>query len=129
VDINNDDFQDRIAFDASAQNVQTAELGVDGFDYTTKDGVREALETLEQAQVRVNGHRATLGAIQNRLISTTENLSSAIENFSAANSRVRDADVAESSAELARTQVLQSATIGVLAQANQNTASALKLVG
>ncbi len=77
----------------------------------------------------VNGHRATLGAIQNRLVSTTENLSSSIENFSAANSRIRDADVAESSAELARTQVLQAATVGVLAQANQSTAAALKLIG
>lgn len=129
VDINNDDFADRISFNAGEQNVQVSELGIDGFDYTSKDGAREALETLESAQTAVNGHRATLGAIQNRLYSTSENLSSAIENFSAANSRIRDADVAESSAELARTQVLQQATIGVLATANQSTASALKLVG
>lgn len=129
IDINNDDFADRIAFDAGQQNVQTSELGIDDFDFTSKDGAREALETLETAQTQVNGHRATLGAIQNRLFSTTENLSSAIENFSAANSRIRDADIAESSAELARTQVLQQATIGILASANQSTASALKLVG
>jgi flagellin len=129
VDINNDEFQDRIAFDASQQNVQISELGIDGFDFNTKDGAREALEVLEEAQVKVNGHRATLGAIQNRLISTTENLSSAVENFSAANSRIRDADIADSSAELSRTQVLQAATVGVLAQANQNTAAALKLIG
>lgn len=129
VDINNDEFADRISFDASQQNVQTSELNIDGFDYSTKDGAREALETLEVAQNTVNGHRATLGAIQNRLYSTSENLSSAIENFSAANSRIRDADIAESSAELARTQVLQQATIGILATANQSTASALKLVG
>jgi flagellin len=129
VDINNDDFADRISFDAGAQNTQISELGIDGFDYASKDGAREALEMLEEAQVKVNGHRATLGAIQNRLISTTENLSSAVENFSAANSRIRDTDIAESSANLARTQVLQQASIGILAQANQSTASALKLVG
>lgn len=129
VDINNDDFADRISFDASRQNVQTDAIGIDGFDYTDKESAREALESLESAQVAVNGHRATLGAIQNRLISTTENLSSSIENFSAANSRIRDTDVAESSAELARTQVLQAATVGVLAQANQGTAAALKLIG
>jgi flagellin len=129
VDINNDDFADRIAFDASAQNVQISEIGIDGFDFSDKGSAREALEVLEEAQVMVNGHRATLGAIQNRLISTTENLSSAVENFSAANSRIRDTDIAQSSAELARTQVLQQATIGVLAQANQSTASALKLIG
>ncbi len=129
VDINNDDFADRIGFDAGEQNVQTAELGVDGFDFSTKDGAREALEGIEDAQVMVNGHRATLGAIQNRLIATTESLSNAVENFSAANSRIRDTDIAESSADLARNQVLQQASIGVLAQANQSTASALKLIG
>lgn len=129
VDINNDDFADRISFNAGEQNVQASELGIDDFDYSSKDGAREALEALETAQTAVNGHRATLGAIQNRLYSTSENLSSAIENFSAANSRIRDADIAEASAELARTQVLQQATIGVLATANQSTASALKLVG
>jgi flagellin len=129
VDINNDDFADRISFDAGAQNVQVSELGVDGFDFSSKDGAREALETLEEAQVMVNGHRATLGAIQNRLISTTENLSVSVENFSAANSRIRDTDVAESSAALASSQVLQQASIGVLAQANNTTAAALKLIG
>lgn len=129
VDINNNDFADRISFDAGKQNVQISELGIDGFDYTTKEGAREALDVLEQAQVSVNGHRATLGAIQNRLISTTENLNNSVENFSAANSRIRDTDVAESSAELARTQVLQQASVGILSQANQSTAVALKLVG
>lgn len=129
VDINNDEFNDRISFDASAQNVQTSELGVDSFDFSTKDGAREALEVLETAQTNVNGHRATLGAIQNRLISTTESLSNAVENFSAANSRIRDTDVAEASADLARNQVLQAASVGVLAQANQSTSAALKLIG
>lgn len=129
VDINNDSFADRISFDASKQNVQISELGVDGFDFTTKDGAREALEMLETAQTQVNGHRATLGAIQNRLISTTESLSTAVENFSAANSRIRDTDVAEASADLARNQVLQAASVGVLAQANQSTQAALKLIG
>lgn len=129
VDINNDDFADRISFDAGKQNVTTSAIGIDGFDFTSKDGAREALEQLESAQVTVNGQRATLGAIQNRLISTQENLGSSIENFSAANSRIRDADIAESTANLSRSQVLQTATIGILAQANQSTASALKLIG
>jgi len=129
VDINNDDFNDRISFDASKQNIQSSELGIDGFDYTTKDGAREALEVLEDAQVAVNGHRATLGAIQSRLISTSENLSNSVENFSAANSRIRDTDVASATAELARNQVLEQATIGVLAQANSSTMSAMKLIG
>jgi flagellin len=128
VDINNDEFNDRIAFDAQEQNATIGNLGVDGFDFSSKDGAREALGILEQAQVKVNGFRANLGAIQNRLISTTENLGVAVENFSAANSRIRDTDVAQSSAELARNNVLMQASIGVLAQANQQPAAALRLL-
>ncbi len=129
VDINNDDFNDRIAFDAAQQDATIDTLGVAGFNFSEKSDAREALEVLESAQRQVNGYRANLGAIQNRLISTTENLGVAIENFSSANSRVRDTDVAQSSAELARNNILMNASVGVLAQANQQPASALRLIG
>lgn len=128
IDINNDDFIDRIAFDASKQEATLSALGVDGFDFSTGDGAREALETLEGAQKNVNGMRANLGAVQNRLVSTSNNLGVAIENFSAANSRIRDTDMGESSAELARNNILLNASIGVLAQANQQPAAALRLL-
>ncbi len=128
VDINNDDFNDRIGFDASQQDATISTLGVDGFDFASKDGAREALEVLEEAQRTVNGYRANLGAIQNRLISTSENLGVSIENFSAANSRIRDTDVAQSSAELARNNILLNASVGILAQANQQPSSALRLI-
>lgn len=129
VDVNNDEFQDRIAFDAGEQNVQLSALGVDGLAYDTKEGAQDALSMLEDAQVKVNGQRATLGALQNRLVSTIENLSVSHENFSAANARIRDTDVAASTANLASHQVLQSAASSVLAQANQATGVALKLIG
>lgn len=129
VDINNDDFKDRITFDASEQSVTLDALEISGFDFSTNSGAREALEQLEASQTQVNGQRATLGALQNRLISTSENLGTAIENFSAANSRMRDTDVAETSAELARAQILSQASVGVLAQANQMPQNALRLIG
>jgi flagellin len=129
VDINNDDFKDRIGFDASEIKATTSDLHIDGFDFSDKMDARKALEVLEDSQRTVNGYRATLGAIQNRLVSTTDNLGVAIENFSAANSRIRDTDVAQSSAELARNSVLMQANVGVLAQANQQPAAALKLIG
>ena len=128
VDINNDDFVDRIDFDSSQQIATTNELGVDSFDFSDKTDAQEALEVLEDAQKMVNGYRANLGAIQNRLLSTTENLGVAIENFSAANSRIRDADVAMSSAELTRNNILMNASVGILAQANQTPVTALKLI-
>ena len=129
VDINNNDDVDRISFDSSQQVATTEALGVKEFDFGTAEGARGALETIETAQQQVNGYRANLGAIQNRLISTTENLGVGIENFSAANSRVRDADIANSSAELTRNTILLNASTAVLAQANQAPASALKLIG
>jgi flagellin len=129
VDINNDDFADRIKFDVGLQNVKLDAIGLDNIAFDTKEGAQSALESLETTQTSINGQRATLGALQNRLVSTIENLSISVENFSAANSRIRDADIANSSAELARNQVLQQASVGVIAQANQATSVALKLIG
>lgn len=128
IDVNNNDFQDRIAFDASKQNSTLESLGIDNFDFSDKVDAREALSVLEAAQRNVNGMRANLGAIQNRLVSTSDNLGVAIENFSAANSRIRDTDMATSSAELTRNSVLLNASIGVLAQANQTPTAALRLL-
>lgn len=128
VGINNDDFQDRIVFHASEQKATTKDLNIDRFDFSTKDGARKALETLEESQRTVNGYRANLGALQNRLVSTSENLSVTIENFSAANSRVRDTDIAQSSAELAKNNILLNASVGILSQANQQPSLALRLL-
>lgn len=128
VGINNDDFKDRITFNAGEFDVRLDTLGLDSLDFTTKEGARDALSTLDSAQYDVNGHRASLGAMQNRLISTQTNLSNAIENVSAANSRIRDTDIAQSSADLTKNQVLNQATMSVLAQANQSTAGALRLL-
>lgn len=129
VDIHNDDFNDRIGFNAGEQNATTSNLGVDGLDFTSKDGARSALDILDGAQKQVNGYRANLGAIQNRLISTTDNIGVAVENLSAANSRIRDTDVAQASADLAKNNILQAASVGVLAQANQQPNMAMKLIG
>lgn len=129
VDINNDDFNDRISFDSTQQNSTVSSLGVDGLDFTSKEGAKEALDIIDTAQKQVNGYRANLGAIQNRLISTTDMINVSIENLSAANSRVRDTDVAASTAELSKNQILQNASVSVLSQANQVPNMAMKLIG
>ena len=120
---------DRIGFDASLQNATLSALGVAGLDFTSKGGARESLETVDAAQKMVSGQRANLGALQSRLISTSDQIGINIENLSAANSRIRDTDVAASSAELTRNNILQQASVSVLAQANQVPAMALKLIG
>lgn len=129
VGLYNDDFEDRISFDAS-KNVATLDaLGLDGLDYTSKEGAQSALESLDNAQVNVNSMRSDLGALQNRLLSTTNNLLIAEENMSAANSRIRDTDVAEASAELTRNNILLQTSTASLAQANQKNGIALSLIG
>jgi flagellin len=86
------------------------------------------LAAIDQAIQTVSGIRADYGALQNRLQSTVNNIQVSSENLSAANSRVRDADVASATAELTRTNILMQAGTSVLAQANQSTTSALGLI-
>ena len=129
IDINNDAFKDRISFDSRQMDAKVATLGVDNVDYATKIGAQESLDKIDSAQVMVNGYRANLGAIQNRLISTQSNLGSSIENLSAANSRIRDADIAQSTAELTKNSILLQASTSVLQQANAAPSAALKLLG
>ncbi|MFN7730154.1 MAG: flagellin [Bdellovibrio sp.] len=121
--------EDRISFNASENNAQLDALGLTGIDYTTKEGAQEALSLLDTAQNSINGSRANLGALQNRLTSTVDNLGVLEENMSAANSRIRDTDVAMASSEMVRNNILLQAGTSTLAQANQVNQLALKLIG
>jgi len=129
VGINNEASQDRISFDSSSLNATLAELGVAGVDFTSKEGAQSALTILDDAQSKVAGFRAYLGALQNRFQSTIDNLGVQHENLSAANSRIRDADIAASTAESTRNNIMLQASTSVLAQANQQPALALKMIG
>jgi len=121
--------EDRITFKAF-ENVATVDaLGLSDIDFSSKEGAQEALGLLDQAQTTVSGTRANLGALQNRLTSTVDNLGVAQENLSAANSRIRDTDVAMASSEMTRNSILLQAGTSTLAQANQTNQLALKLIG
>lgn len=129
VGVFNNAEEDRISFNSS-ENVATLDaLGLSELDYTSKEGAQEALTMLDSAQTGVNGMRANLGALQNRLTSTVDNLGVAQENMSAANSRIRDTDVAQASSEMVRNNILLQAGTSTLAQANQANQLALKLIG
>lgn len=129
VGINSDDFADRISFDASVLDATASTLDVEGLDYSTKDGAKEALEIVDSAQAKVAGYRANVGALQNRFQSTVENLGIQHENLSAANSRIRDTDIAAATAEATRNNILLQASSSVLTQANQIPSLALKMIG
>jgi flagellin len=124
----NNPEEDRISFNASENNAQLDSLGLAGLDYTTKEGAQAALSQLDNAQNNVNGMRANLGALQNRLTSTVDNLGVLEENMSASNSRIRDTDVAAASSEMTRNNILLQAGTATLAQANQVNQLALKLI-
>ena len=87
-----------------------------------------AITSLDSAINQVSSERAKYGAVQNRLESTIRSLAVASENTSAANSRIADADIAQSMSEMVRTQILQQAGISVLAQANQSPSLVLQLL-
>lgn len=124
----NDNFKDRISYNGTANNATIAALGLVAETVGMKPAAQTAIQKIDDAIVSVNAIRADLGAMQNRLQSTINNLAVTDENLSAANSRIRDVDVASETAELTRNSILQQAGISVLAQANNSSTAALKLL-
>ncbi|MBY0314244.1 MAG: flagellin FliC [Bdellovibrionales bacterium] len=129
VGVHNDPFQDRITFDAGRADSTVDALGLTAESTVGKEEARTALGVIDDALTRTNAMRSDLGAFQNRLVSTINNLNIAHENLSAANSRIRDADIAEETAELTRNNVMLQANTAALSQANSVTNLALKLIG
>lgn len=104
-------------------------LGINTASLTSEGNAQTAIGLVDTAINTVSTVRANLGTTQNRLNVTIGNLGSVFENLSAANSRIRDTDVAEESAALTRNQILAQAGVSVLAQANQLPSLALSLLG
>ncbi len=129
IGIKNDAFNDRISYDSSKIASTLEDLGIGGELVADKESSQMALSKLDDAIVKINGNRAELGALQNRLQSVTNSIGITEENLSAANSRIRDVDVANESARLTRSNILAQAGTSVLAQANQTPQLALKLIG
>nr|WP_272873277.1 flagellin [Alteribacter salitolerans] len=98
-------------------------------DVSTHENASAAVEVLNQAIESVSAQRSELGAFQNRLEHTISNLNNASENLSAAESRIRDVDMAAEMMEMTRTNILSQASQSMLAQANQQPQSVLQLLG
>ena len=120
---------DRLQYDTIQTDASLLSLGVNEVDVSSKLGAQGSIGRIDDALVKVNGIRANLGAKQNRLTSTINNLEVNDENMSAANSRMRDVDVAAETADLAKNQILLQSGTAVLSQANQIPSVALKLLG
>ena len=113
-------------FTATAQ--ASALSTVAAIDVSTVTGATNALKTIDAALATVSDQRAALGAVQNRFESTVQNLQTNTENLSASRSRIQDADFAQETANLSRSQILQQAGTAMVAQANADPKGVLALL-
>ena len=128
VGIKNDPRNDRFVFDTPGRVTTADALGIQDISTMDKESSQMNLEKLDGAISKLSENRAGLGALQNRIASTINNLNIYRENLESANSRIRDTDMAEETSELVKQNILTQANISVLGQANQNPALALKLL-
>lgn len=120
---------DDIGFTTAVVNTTVSEKRINGLSISNVSGANDAIQTIDFGLAQLSRVRGSIGAVQNRFISAISSLSVASENLSAARSRIQDADVAQETAELTRTQILIQAGVSVLAQANQLPSVALSLLG
>jgi len=106
----------------------SSDFSVQTIDISSRDGSSLAISIADLALDQISAQRARLGAIQNRLESTINNLTTNSENLSASRSRILDADFAAETANLSRNQIIQQAGVSILAQANQQPQVALSLL-
>jgi len=112
----------------SVESMGTVNLGIDGISVGTEQGASDAIDVIKNAINKVSGTRADLGAIQNRLEYTINNLATTTENLTSAESRIRDTDMAKEMMAYTKNNVLSQAAQAMLAQANQQPQQILQLL-
>jgi flagellin len=115
---------------AGIDDMSAGALGITttSLDVTTQDAAERSIMVIDAAIHKVSSQRAALGAVQNRLEHTISNLGVAAENLTAAESRVRDADMAKEMMEFTKQQILLQSSMGMLAQANAQPQNVLQLL-
>ena len=108
--------------------ISANELGIDALDVSDNTKAGEAMTAIQAAIETVSTQRSGLGAIQNRLEHTIDNLDNVVENTTAAESRIRDTDMAEEMVEFSKNNILAQAGQAMLAQANMSTQGVLSLL-
>jgi len=111
------------------QSIGTSKLGIKNVNVATLDGARSAISSVTKAIATISSIRSGLGAVQNRLEHTIANLDNVVENTTAAESQIRDTDMAATMVEYTKNNILQQAGQAMLAQANQSTQGVLSLLG
>ena len=95
---------------------------------STEDSATKSIDTIKNAIQKVSSQRSSLGAVQNRLEHTINNLDNVVENTTSAESRIRDTDMAEEMVNYSKNNILAQAGQSMLAQANQSTQGVLSLL-
>jgi flagellin len=119
---------DGLGFTTGVVSTTATSKRINGLSISNVSGANDAIQTIDYGLSQLSRVRGSIGAVQNRFVSAISSLSVASENLSAARSRIQDADVAQETAELTRTQILIQAGVAVLAQANQLPSVALSLL-
>lgn len=117
-----------IGFGTTTSILTDTTSGVNAIDITDLAGANEAMLRVDAALATVDSSRGELGAIQNRFESTISNLMNVAENLTAARSRIMDADIAQETSEMTKSNILQQAGVSILTQANQTPQLALQLL-
>lgn len=121
----NDDFN---KVTVTVGDMSAAGIGTDGLNVSDQDAAGDAIGTIKAAINTVSTNRANLGALQNRLEYTINNLDTTAENMNAANSRIRDTDMAKEMMNYTKMNILTQAAQAMLAQANQQPQAILQLL-
>ena len=123
------DETNKISFTVDTMN--SAGLGVQGLNLVDKTGAKAtyAIDAISDAISKVSAQRSALGAVQNRLEHTINNLDNVVENTTSAESQIRDTDMAETMVEYSKNNILAQAGQSMLAQANQSNQGVLSLLG
>jgi flagellin len=111
-----------------AVDITSGGLGIVGIDVSGREGAEEAITLFDKAIEEVSSRRSTFGALQNRLEHTINNLSNAAENLTAAESRIRDVDMAKEMMKQTKESILSQAAQAMIAKANQNPQQILQLL-
>ncbi len=124
----NNTANDQITVDLTGTPMTTAGLGIDSAAVSDTASAQSAIDSIDAAITTVSTTRATLGAYQNRFQHTVNNLNVEVENLTASNSRIQDTDMASEMVKFTQSQILSQAGTAMLAQANQEPQSILKLL-
>nr|MCR5103060.1 hypothetical protein [Eubacterium sp.] len=111
------------------EKMNSTVLGIDGVDASTQDGAKKAIALINGANDKINGMRTRIGADQNRLEHTLKNVMNIAENTDAAESRIRDTDMASEMVSFSKENILSQAGFSMMAQANQSRDGILALLG